>query len=104
MQGGIVAGLSDVNTIVMCEKTLLFHRDKKMGVNGIANMGVQGFVVVGNSKIIDLAEKDDIFMGNGGTVEAWCMGGGVKAMLAENGVNVLGPLAWGFGMTFLKVF
>ena len=62
-----------------------------MRIELIADVGVQGFLVGGDGKIIDLAKEKNVFVTNGGTVEARRMDGGAKTVLAKDGINVFGP-------------
>jgi hypothetical protein len=54
----------------------------------IADVGVQGFLVGGNGKIINLAKEKNVFITNGSAVEAGRMDGGSKTVLAKDGINV----------------
>ena len=59
-----------------------------MRIKLIADVGVQGFLVGGNGKIINLAKEKNVFVTNGGAVEAGRMDGGSKTVLAKDGINV----------------
>ena len=88
VQEDVFAGLKDVKTIVVGQEALAFHRHKKLAVQSITYAVVKSCVVGGNGKVINLAEKQNIFAVNGGTIDTGSMASGDKRKLVKNGVNV----------------
>jgi len=103
----MVTGLTDIESVVVREKTEVLERRFRliMHLKARADLGVDllgdGFIGTGHRKIVNLAKEEDLVTLVGGVVDSTVMRGALEVQFrrGKNAVDVLFPQTTGFGMT-----
>ena len=83
MEGDIVTGPDNVDAILLGQETLACHKNKKVVIQRITEESVETVIIAPNTEIINLPEKEDIFIADDGIENARSIGSGLEIRLFQ---------------------